>query len=112
MFFPLIDEPRRESRHYVEKDVALELISRGCVMCDVPLADPSADGTVCLDYTTTDLYVIGFTTIEAAECELAFFNSHKLNGWAGRVFIVDQKAAVCFKCWIDFLERVVKMKGM
>jgi hypothetical protein len=103
--YPLTSNPGLSDRYISEAHLRV-LLEKGCVMCKTPF-DPKA--SLIAHYEKLSLHVIGLTTIQAAEVRLAFHEKKSLV--EHDVFIVDQKAVVCLKCWVEFLRSVAKLKG-
>ncbi len=90
---------------FVSRDIALTLLSRGCAMCGRSLIGTPTE----LVYETSDLWVIGLDPTKVAELQIASFDR---GGFSSEtVLIVDKRAAVCLKCWVEFLRQVVALKG-
>lgn len=97
-----------ESRWRVTKEVALRLLESGCVMCQKPFVKDSTRFDI--EYERSELYSIGLTPLQVAECQLSVIHNPLWSN-AETIYIIDQKAAVCQKCWVEFLRQVVALKG-
>lgn len=94
------------SPYYTSEIEVKNILSKGCVMCH---EDFSSRFEILLHYETSTLHVIGLTIIEVAELRIIFHAKH--SSFEKDIFIVDRKAAVCLKCWTEFLKQIVKLKG-
>lgn len=97
-----------ESRYYVSLASARLLVENGCILCKV-----SFDNFEVLDvnYETSDLFVAGMSLPEVAELRLALIqNSPATSVSHGTAFLIDKKAAVCLKCFTEYLQQIIQIK--
>lgn len=97
-----------QSRYYVSLSSARTLLSLGCILCKQSFNDFQI---IDISYETSDLYVSGLQLPEVAGLRLALIHkSPPTSAVHGSAFIIDKKAAVCLKCFTEYLQQILTIK--